>query len=676
VHALTLRLSVTPSPATRPILRRIAAAPAPALSGLRARQWRAERRSIRGVYVFDERPGIDAHADDPACAFLPGAEVESIAEIPAATFDRPIFLIGAPRAGGTLLYELLVRAQGLFSLDGESHGVIEGIPSLHPATRGFASHRLTDIDATPDAIAALHAGLLADLRDRDGNAYLQLAEKPARVRILEKTPENSLRIPFLHAAFPDARFVLLHRDARQNISSLAEAWQHEGFVNIPELPGWDRERWCFLLPEEWQSQNGRSISDVAAFQWRSANVRAMDDLEALPRSQWTSIDYSELVSAPARVVRKLCAFLDVEVDDELAATLARPLALSSTTLTPPSPVKWRSNRFFDPHSLDGLGPIEGRLRNLMVHPTPPSRTPARLAAVRFACFLGEGERSETMRDDAIVHPSLQLQIGTTVPLPLVRRTRHRERFLPDHPIAWIEDPATTIWSPFFARRSQLRALMQLRAGEPPPASADVALLAPLLTSARELEERRRDGEAMIDDARGALVRERLCLLPSLLHPMQVRALARYYRELIEAGWSCGDDQVERRHGWHNEPLCSFLHHQLTEVVARIANEPVKATYCYASAYRGSAALSAHLDRRQCEYTLSLLIDHRSESSPDPWPLWFWGPDGKVSVNLEIGDAALFRGCELPHWREAAPADQDQITLLFHWVPGDFAGVLD
>jgi len=674
----------------RGILRAIASVPAPSIPGLRSRYWRAERRAIRGIYVFDDSESADAFARDPlrdpASSLLGNFESESAGEIPRTdVFDRPIFIIAAPRAGSTLLYELLVRSPQLFSLDGESHGPIEGIAALHPATRAFESHRLADIDADDSAVAALRAGIVADVRDHRGKRFLAYdpASRPARIRLIEKTPENSLRVPFLQRAFPDARFIFLHRDARQNVSSLAEAWNHDGFVNIPELPGWDRHRWCFLLPPEWRALNGRSLSDVSAFQWRAANQFATDDLEALPRDRWTSIDYNELVAAPGQVVQKLCDFLGIDFDAQLADALSRPLPLSSTTITPPSPIKWRSNRSLDRSSLEGLGPIEGRLRNLMVRATPPRKEPARVAAVRFACFVDDATTDSAPRRAAgtIVNPSFQFQLGATVPIPLVRRARCRERFLADHPILWVEDPATRVLCPFFARRSQVRTLLGLQAGET-PRPFDSPLLeasleaAGILTTASELDARREAGETLVGRARKDLGDDRFCKLPSLIHPLQIRTLAAYYRRLIESGWVLGDDQVERRHGWHNESVARFFHHQLTDFVSRVAGEPVKPAYSYSSAYRGSAALGAHMDRRQCEYTLSLLVDHSSASSPDPWPLWFLGPRGKVSVTLQPGDAVLFRGCELPHWRDAAPEDQDQIMLLFHWVPSDFAGVLD
>jgi Sulfotransferase family len=696
VHVLTLRADAAPSPKWRPVLQRIAAAPPPLVPGLRARHWRAERRIVRGRYLFDDRASLDAFARDPAAADpavawlvdhpaspqILTAGVQTIAS--TDVLDRPVFIVSAPRAGSTLLYETLSESNALWTIDGESHGLIEGVPTLHVANRGFESHRLTDADADPETIRTVRAGFVAELRDRCGRRYLDLPEarRPARVRFLEKTPENALRVPFLRTIFPDARFVLLHRDARQNVSSLLEAWRHDGFVSIPDLPGWPRRHWCFLLPDGWRALASAPMSDVAALQWRAANQHALDDLATMPREQWTSVDYVDLVTAFEPAVRRVCAFMEVEVDARLSAILARPPAPSSTTLTPPSPIKWRNNRDLRAASFNDLGLLGGRLRNLATPPAFTGPTPPPTVREPFSCFLDELDDAPLAGGQWIVNPSFRLQAGVTLPLSVLRRTRFRERFLPDHPLVWIEDATTRVLYPFWGRRGQLSVLRALEAGREPPPSLPPSLAARLQRAGVLMRDEPvagggAAGDALVEDARAALERDRHCTLPSLIHPAHVGALARYYRALVQSGaWKLGDDQVERRHGWHNEPTARFFQHQLTDLVSRVAGEPLKTTYSYSSAYCGGATLRAHLDRQQCDFTLSLLIDRSADSEVDSWPLWFQAPAGRTRVTLGLGDAVLFRGCELPHWRAAAPADQAQTMLLFHYVPAGFVGVLD
>ena len=68
-----------------------------------------------------------------------------------ARFDRPIFIVSAPRSGSTLLFETLAQSPELATIGGESHRVIEGITELSMPARNWQSNRLQAADATPEA---------------------------------------------------------------------------------------------------------------------------------------------------------------------------------------------------------------------------------------------------------------------------------------------------------------------------------------------------------------------------------------------------------------------------------------------------------------------------------------------------------------------------------------------
>ncbi len=680
----------------RSVVQALHAVPAPALDGLLARHWRLFHRHLQGRYLLgtpEQAGDFTERLDDPALVLVqslfPGSSFEVAAHERIRTasvrLDRPIFVISAPRAGSTLLAETLSLASGLWSLDAEGHGVVEGIRALHPATRGYTSQRLDQDDVTPEVLTSMTAGYLAELQDHDGRRWLEYPddERPAAPRMLDKTPEHVLRIPFLRAVFPDARFLLLHREIRPNVSSILAAWSHPGFTSILDLPGWSHQRWCFLLPEGWRTLDGAPLSDVAAYQWRRANEQALDDLMSIPEDCWTSLGYEELTTGPARAVRRVCDDLQLEVGPRLAARLSRPLPLSATTTTPPSPVKWRSNPDLLASSLRGLGHVAGRLRALdsgtaaLAAPARPTNPPR----LEFACLLHQLEPAPVPAHGLRPNPTLRVQVGTSPPVGLVRRTRFRERFLPGHPLLWVENPLTGALDPFWARPQDIGWLRELEAGRVPdvaPLGTGQLLRAGVLQAADGSDQPPTSPpDDVLESAREAFAVDCYARLPRLLHSDQRHAYAAYYRALVASGrWNMGDGQVTRRHGWHDEPMARFLHHQLTPFVSRVAGEPVKATYCYSSAYHGGAALPAHVDREQCEFTMSLLLDQSAELAHDPWALWFAAPSGHRRVVLNPGEAVLFRGCDLPHWRDAAPAEHEQTMLLFHYVSAGFAGPLD
>jgi hypothetical protein len=252
--------------------------------------------------------------------------------------DRPIVILSAPRAGSTLLFETLAQASGVYTIGGESHQLIESIAALRPGRGVVNSNRLTRRDATTAIVAELRQRFAGRINDRDG----QPPPSGAAVRLLEKTPKNALRVPFLLEVFPDAQFIYLQRDPRANLSSMMQAWRAKGWITYRQLPGWPGP-WSLLLPPGYERLQGRPLEEVVAFQWRIANETILDDLADLPRERWTTVRYESFVADPRAEIAKLLGFSGLTMDARLEDYLARPLPLSKHTQTQPDPDKWKQN---------------------------------------------------------------------------------------------------------------------------------------------------------------------------------------------------------------------------------------------------------------------------------------------------------------------------------------------
>lgn len=249
--------------------------------------------------------------------------------------ERPVLIVSPPRSGSTLLFETLARAPGLCTIGGESHALVESIPGLAPADRGWSSNRLEATDARPEAVAPLHELFEQEAHDRDGVR----PSRGARFRLLEKTPKNALRVPFLAAAFPDATFVYLYRDPREAISSMLDAWRSGRFVTYPDLPGWGAPAWSLLLTPGWRDLADRPLAEVVAQQWTQTTTALLDDLEALPADRWCVASYDRLVADPTAEIGRLCDHLGLDWDVPLGASLPE----ARHTLDSPHPDKWRRN---------------------------------------------------------------------------------------------------------------------------------------------------------------------------------------------------------------------------------------------------------------------------------------------------------------------------------------------
>jgi hypothetical protein len=249
-----------------------------------------------------------------------------------------LFIIAAPRSGSTLLFETLAVSEHLYTLGGEAHELIEALPDLQPGAPHVDSNRLDTEHATPTIAAHIIQQMLAEARDAQGHP----PSGDAPIRFLEKTPKNALRIPFLNRVFPDARFIVLWRDPRENLGSIIDAWRSGRWKTYNGLPGFDGP-WSLLLPPGWRGMNGRPLEEIAAFQWDSTYRIVLDDLAALAREQWTSVSYGELLADTPATIRRLCGFAGIEFDRPLAQHVTRPLPLSRYTLAPPARDKWRQH---------------------------------------------------------------------------------------------------------------------------------------------------------------------------------------------------------------------------------------------------------------------------------------------------------------------------------------------
>jgi len=286
---------------------------------------------------------------------------QSRANLSAAAypFDRPIFIVAAPRSGSTLLFETLAVSDELCTVGGEAHWLVEGLPQLRPGAPGVESNRLDAEHVTGVVATHIHEQLTQHLQDSHGRPV----PPGSSLRLLEKTPKNALRVPFFDRLFPDALFLFLWRDPRENLSSIMEAWRSGNWKTYNGLPGFEGP-WSLILPPGWPAQSGRSLENIAAFQWQVTNDLLLDDLERLPADRWHSVSYAELIARPAATIERVCAFAGIAFQGPVQARVGAPLPLSRFTQTPPRADKWRRNEEALMRVLPGLNSTWDRLRDL------------------------------------------------------------------------------------------------------------------------------------------------------------------------------------------------------------------------------------------------------------------------------------------------------------------------
>ncbi|MGD2206496.1 MAG: sulfotransferase [Anaerolineae bacterium] len=320
--------------------------------------------------------------------------------------QSPVLIIGCPRSGTTLLFNILSEAQSLWSIGYESKAIIE---RCHPpSAKDWASGALDADDLTPESRAYILAeferqaapgtfwhrvnrvrgwlrgnrlwrrikqrgrttepgsGVSSALPQRGLNIIRRLVRlrntllprrSGAPIRLLEKTPENCLRLPFLLALWPDARVLYLTRDGRSNVNSLIEGWRQPHLFpgyQVPDplhIPGYTRDRWAFTLIPGWRDLTASPLEEVCAWQWIRCNEAVLAHRET-GQAPYLTIRYEDLIADPGAVLPQVAAFLDIDFETNLARfaeSLPRINVVSA-----PDREKWRRE---NPEAIARIQPL-------------------------------------------------------------------------------------------------------------------------------------------------------------------------------------------------------------------------------------------------------------------------------------------------------------------------------
>lgn len=306
--------------------------------------------------------------------------------------QSPILIIGCPRSGTTLLFNILSEVPTLWSIGYESKKIIEH--SHHPRTKNWESGALDVDDLTPASRTYMlnafernaapgsfwrrinrfrgwlrnnplwrqikrrgqtsEAGsvISSALPQQGLNAFRTLVRvrnlilpRGKVIRLLEKTPENCLRLPFLLALFPDAHVIYLTRDGRSNVNSLIEGWRQPHLFpgyQTPEriaIPGDTRGRWAFTLIPGWRDLIASPLEQVCAWQWIRCNEAILSHRDQTQgQVPYLTIRYEDLVSDPATVLPRIADF--IQVNFKYLEHFAQRLPQINVVSTPEQE-KWR-----------------------------------------------------------------------------------------------------------------------------------------------------------------------------------------------------------------------------------------------------------------------------------------------------------------------------------------------
>lgn len=111
--------------------------------------------------------------------------------------------------------------------------------------------------------------------------------------------------------------------------------------------------------------------------------------------------------------------------------------------------------------------------------------------------------------------------------------------------------------------------------------------------------------------------------------------------------------------FYGDPLMESLLHWSLEKMEKETELKLWPTYSFTRMYTKFATLKKHTDRPACEISVTVQLGSCNTS---PWPIFI----DNNPILLEDGDAVIYLGMELEHWREEFLGDHHAQVFL-HYV---------
>lgn len=232
------------------------------------------------------------------------------------TPTAPIFLIGAARSGTKFARSILAASEATAAIEYD-------VNYIWRYGNEKIEHDELDI-----------ASLTPKIKKHIRNQLDRLAgiSEEAPLTLVEKTVSSTLRIPFIDAIYPEARYIHLMRDGRAVTESSMRMWQAPPdtgslFKKLRQMP-WSSAGYVAWFGynfvkglvtgrgggQVWGPRYNSIMSDIAkerplveicALQWQRSIDNACEDLKSIDPKNVFTLSYNDLVGSEDRILEML-----------------------------------------------------------------------------------------------------------------------------------------------------------------------------------------------------------------------------------------------------------------------------------------------------------------------------------------------------------------------------------
>lgn len=201
--------------------------------------------------------------------------------------DRPIFMIGCPRSGTSIVAKML---------------------GIHPNLAHWSEAvQVWDPEYYNNNNSKNHIWDQTDLTEHDKlriKATFHLYQIiHVKSRFLNKHPRNSLRIKYIQEIFPDCRFIHVIRNPIAIVESLMRKSQELDRLNY----AYGR----FCKPPNWRQYIDKPPEIMHSFQWKEIVEYIINEAKNLG-DVYITLRYEDLCESPEREIERLCNFAELD----------------------------------------------------------------------------------------------------------------------------------------------------------------------------------------------------------------------------------------------------------------------------------------------------------------------------------------------------------------------------
>jgi len=229
------------------------------------------------------------------------------------TFYPPIFIIGAPRSGSTLLYQYLsivlevsyvssiwsvLPGSGQYLFPGKTLPPTDFNSFYGNSASIYGTHEGGQIFTQwfPDKEHHFTATLPESVEQKM-RAYFETVSSIGKLPWLIKNGRNTLRIPVLRDVFPEAVYIRLNRNPIMVAQSIIEGRYR--------LTGSPDRNWT-VMPKEWKNIKALPFPRQVARQVYYIESQVDEDLSKVPSERISNCDYDAFCAAPFDYALEIC----------------------------------------------------------------------------------------------------------------------------------------------------------------------------------------------------------------------------------------------------------------------------------------------------------------------------------------------------------------------------------